>query len=224
MNRRLVVVIAALGASGLIAPGFGATAALAKTKAKPAPKPSCLMLTDAPGDAKVQGQGNNYAVDDIVSGDIATGNKTIVGVLRLASGDSASGVPTGATYKLQWTQTQKVGGKTTTFQSAFFLYVYATGGVSGGFGTSADSNFGPSDSMEVTQATMNSQGVITWILNRKDANVAAGAKFSQMSATTSLADNIRTGNGDLRGSTQTMDDAAGSRTYVDHQPSCVRAS
>ncbi|MBV9097334.1 MAG: hypothetical protein JO079_04670, partial [Frankiaceae bacterium] len=140
MNRRLVVSIAALVASGLVVPGLGVTAAVAKAK------PSCLMLTDPRGDAKIGGQGNNYAVDDIVSGDIATGKKTIVGVLRLASGDSASGIPTGATYVLQWSQTQKGSdGKTSTVQAAFFFYVYATGGTSAGFGTSTDPNFAPSD-------------------------------------------------------------------------------
>ncbi|MDQ1746155.1 MAG: hypothetical protein QOD07_418 [Frankiaceae bacterium] len=222
MNRRLAVMTAALVASGLVVPGVGATAAV---KAKPAPKPVCLMLTDQRGDAKIQGQGNNYAVDDIVSADIATGKKTIVGVLRLASGDSASGIPTGATYVLRWTQTQKGSdGKTSTMQAAFFFYVYATGGTSGGFGTSTDPSFAPNDTTAVSSATMSSQGVITWVINRKDASVANGAKFGALSATSSISDNFQIGNGGVRGSAQTLDDATGHASYTDMQPSCVRAS
>jgi hypothetical protein len=227
MNRRFAILTGALVVSGLVAPGFGATAALAK--AKPRPKPSCLMLTDTTGDAKIEGQGNNYPVDDIVSADIATGKKTVVGTLRLASGDTASGIPTGATYILEWTQTQKgAGGKMSTVRSAFFLYLYATGGVSGGFGTSTDPNFEPADSKEVTQATMDSKGVITWVLARKDAGVATGAKFSQLAASSRIADNFRTGVGSsdngIRGSSESLDDATGTRTYTDMQSSCVRAT
>jgi hypothetical protein len=231
MNRRLAVMTVALVASGLVVPGVGATAAFAKAKAKPAPKPVCLMLTDQRGDAKIQGQGNNYAVDDIVSADIATGKKTIVGVLRLASGDSASGIPTGATYVLRWTQTQKGSdGKTSTMRAAFFFYVYATGGTSGGFGTSTDPSFDASDQSSETgsvpfpQASMDSNGVITWVMKRKDASVVTGAKFTQLSATSSIADNFQIATGALRGSSQTLDDATGHASYADMQQSCVRAS
>lgn len=226
MNRRLTVVTTALVVSGLAAPGFGAAAAVAKAKAKPKPvKPVCLMLTDAPGDAKVGGQGSNYPVDDIISADISTGKKTIVAVLRLASGDTASGIPTGATYKLQWTQTQKGSdGKTSTTQAAFYFYTYATGGTSGGFGTSTDPNFGPSDKTPVSQATMNSQGVITWVMNRKDASVTNGAKFSQLAASSTMAINYQIPGGTSHFSSDSIDDATGHLSYTDMQPSCVRAS
>lgn len=237
MNRRLAVVTTALVVSGLIAPGFGATAALAKSNAKPRPvKPVCLMLTDAPGDAKVEGQGNNYAVDDIVSADIATGKKTIVGVLRLASGDTASGMPTGGTYVLQWSQTQKGSdGKMSTVQAAFFFYTNATGGTSAGYGTSTNPSFAPSDKSSsatgggpTPQATMDSHGVITWVLSRKDASVTNGAKFSQLLASAKLAMNYQlpsaTGSGSYRFSSNPIDDASGHLSYTDQQPSCVRAN
>jgi len=232
MNRRLAVSIAVLAASGLVAPGVGATAAVAKAKTKPAPKPVCMMLTDPRGDAKLAGQGNNYAVDDIVSADIATGKKTIVGVLRLASGDSASGIPTGATYVLRWTQTQKGSdGKTSTVYAAFFFYVYATGGTSGGYGTTTDANTVPTDqsgnstnTLPAPQATMDSNGVITWVMKRKDASVVNGAKFSQLLAATSISDNFQAVGTSLRGSSLALDDATGHASYADMQPSCVRAS
>jgi hypothetical protein len=225
MNRRLTVAAGALALAGVVAPGHGAGTALAASKAKPAPKPSCLMLTDPSGDAKIGGQGNNYAVDDIVSADISTGKKTIVGVLRLASGDTASGIPTGATYRLAWTQTQKAtGGAPSTLYATFFFYVYATGGVSGGYGTSTNPSFVPSDMMPVTQATMDSHGVITWVLNRKDASVVNGAKFSQLSAASTIAVNWRDSGGSGHSSSQTIDDATGHASYTDLQRSCVRAN
>lgn len=223
MNRQLTVVATVLALAGIAVPGYGAGAALAKSK--PAPKPSCLMLTDPSGDAKIHGQGNNYAADDIVSADIATGKKTIVGVLRLASGDSASGLPTGATYRLQWTQTQKsAGGATTTVYPGFSFYVYPTGGVSGAYGTSTDPSLPPTDSAPVTQATIDAKGVITWVFGRKDASIGNGAKFSALSAHSALAVNYTTPGGYGHTSGPSIDDATGRATYTDLQRSCVRAS
>ncbi len=226
MNRRLAVMTAALALAGIVAPGYGAGAAFATSKAKaPAPKPSCLMLTDPSGDAKIAGQGSNYPVDDIVSADLATGKKTIVGVLRLASGDTASGIPTGATYRLEWAQTQKgAGGVTSTFYAAFFFYVYATGGVSGGYGTSTNPAVAPSDSTPVTRATMDANGVVTWVLDRTDAAVAKGAKFAQLSAESTIAANYRVSGGSGHSSSEAIDDAVGHASYTDLQRSCVRAS
>lgn len=233
MNRRLTALVASLVVAGAASPGV--TSAVAKTK--PKPRPVCLMLTDAPGDAKVEGQGDNHAVDDIISADIVTGKKTIVGVLRLASGDPTSGIPTGETYKLQWTQTQKgKGGGVETTQAAFFFYINASGGNSAGYGTaSADSAGGPSDksgdstgSNPTPQATIDSHGVVTWVLSRKDAGVASGAKFSQLTATSKLAMNFETpspfGSGSSRFSGDSMDDATGHLSYTDMQQSCVRAN
>lgn len=219
MNRHVVVMGAAVALAALAAPGYATT----KTKAA-APKASCFMLTDPTGDAKIAGQGNNYDVDDIVSADIATGNSTVVGVLRLASGDTASGIPTGATYQLRWTQTvRSAGGHTSTAYDALFLYVYATGGVSGAYGTSTDPAIAPRASSVVTRATMDANGVISWVMNRKDAGIAKGATFSHLTATTTVAVNYRTPGGSGNSSTQSIDDAAGRASYTDRQRSCVRA-
>lgn len=231
MNRRLAVVIAGLSLTGLVAPGYAAEAA---SKPKPAPKPVCLLVTDPTGDAKFQGQGSNYPADDIISGDIATGKKTIVGVLRLVSGDTSTGFPTGVTYELSWTQKQKgSNGATSTTQAAFFFYVYATGGTSAGFGSSSDPNAPPSDQstntgptpMPFPQATMDGHGIITWVMKRTDASVVSGAKFSALKATTSAGLNVQDGNGGTRSSYQPpLDAASGHGSYTDMQASCVRAS
>jgi hypothetical protein len=220
MNRHLAVMGAVIALAALAAPGY------ATTKAKAAaPKTSCFMLADRSGDAKIAGQGNNYDVDDIVSADIATGNTTLVGVLRLASGDTASGIPTGATYQLRWTQTvRSAGGHTSTTYPALILYVYATGGVSGAYGTSTDPDIAPQASSAVARATMDANGVITWVMNRKDAGIAKGTTFSHLTATTRIAVNYRTPGGSGNSSTQSIDDAAGRASYADRQRSCVRAA
>jgi hypothetical protein len=74
------------------------------------------------------------------------------------------------------------------------------------------------------QATMDPHGVITWILSRKDAGVANGAKFSQLVAESRLAINIVSPAGTFRSSDDAMDDATGHASYTDMQSSCVRAS
>lgn len=227
MNRRVAVLAVLLAASGL-APAAGVTAA--EAKAKPAPKPVCLMLTDPRGDAKIHGQGNDYPADDIVSADIATGSKTIVGVLRLASADSASGLPTGGTYELEWTQTKKGSdGTSTVTQSAFFFYVYATGGTSGGFGTSTNPDVAPQDNSSqqgapTPQATMHGNGVISWVMSRKDAGIVSGAKFALVSATSIVAANYRVASGSGHFGGDNIDGATGHATYTDRQASCVHAS
>jgi hypothetical protein len=223
MIRRLAVVTTALAVVAVTVPGYAAT----KAKPKPKLKPSCLMLVDPTGDAKIHGQGNSYDADDIVSADIATGKKTVVGVLRLKSGDAASGLPTGATYRLMWYQTQRrPDGKTSRMQVAFFFYVYATGGSSSGYGVSADPNMAPSDSTGLKpQASMDANGVITWVLNRKDGGLGAtGATFSGLSATSTIAINYQSSGGSGKFSGDPIDDATGHASYTDLQPSCVRAS
>lgn len=214
MNRRFVVMSAALAVVGVIAPGYGATTALAKAKT------SCLLMKDLPGDAKLAGQGSNYAADDILSGDLASGKKTLVGVLRLASSDGKTGFPSGSTYRLRWTQT--LNGTTT--YGAFFYYVYATGGASGAYGTSPNPEFEPSSASTPLTVTRDKTGAITWVITRKNASLLAGTTFSHVTATSNIAFNYQAAGGSGTSSTSAIDSAAGTGKYVDRQPSCVHAS
>lgn len=214
MNRRLTVISVALAVAGVIVPGYGATTALAKSK------PSCLLLKDAPGDAKLDGQGNNYAADDILSGDLASGTKTLVGVLRLASGNTGSGFPTGSTYKLRWTQT--VNGSTS--YAALFFYIYATGGTSGAYGTSSQPDFEPPSASTPLKASMDRNGVITWVITRKNASLVKGTTFSHLVASSSVAVSYQALGTSGTSSSELLDGATGTGKYVDGQPSCVRAS
>lgn len=216
MNRRFVAMSAALAVVGVIAPGYGAATALATTKAKV----SCLLMKDPPGDAKLAGQGSNYAADDILSGDLASGKKTLVGVLRIASSDGKTGFPSGSTYRLRWTQT--LNGATT--YGAFFFYIYTTGGTSGAYGTSPNPEFEPSSSSTPLKVTRDKSGAITWVITRKDASLLRGTTFSHVTATTSVAFNYQADGVSGTSSTSAIDSAAGTGKYVDGQPSCVHAS
>jgi hypothetical protein len=78
-TRRVVLSLLALG---LVATGSSATAA---TKPKP-PPPVCNLMTDEPGDGHDQTlKPVSSPTLDIVGGDVATGKKTIVSVLRVKS-------------------------------------------------------------------------------------------------------------------------------------------
>jgi hypothetical protein len=82
-------VLALIAVLGLVA---AAPAASAKTKAKPKPKVYCNLLTDTSGDGKSSvypGVSSNGL--DIKSGDLATGAKTMVAVIRLGDTNFALG-------------------------------------------------------------------------------------------------------------------------------------
>ena len=90
MRPRSVLVAIALLALVAGAPAANAkTKAKAKAKPKPKPKPVCMLLTDKAGDGSFLAAPVNSPTLDIVSGDMATGAKTIVAVLRLTSADFA---------------------------------------------------------------------------------------------------------------------------------------
>ena len=78
-------------AYGALALGLVSTTTSALAAAKP--KPLCNLITDKAGDGKASGIIASDALD-ILSGDVATGKKTLVGVLRMkttnAKGDPAA--------------------------------------------------------------------------------------------------------------------------------------
>jgi hypothetical protein len=217
MNRRAVAaasVVMLAGLAGLASPGYATTK----------PKPSCRMLTDPAGDAKLVAAGSNYATDDVVSADIATGKKTLTAVLRMSSGDTSTGFPTGSTYELQWVQTRGgSGAKTMPTRAAWYFYLYATGGYSASYGASSNPDVLPAPSMPVTQAFMDRNGVITWVMPRKDASVSPGMTFAQLSVTTSGGINYQVPRGGGHSNMAPLDTATGHGSYIDARPSCVRA-
>lgn len=207
MSRRLALLAAIAALSAVAVPSHAAK-----------PKVSCLMLSDAPGDAKIAGQGSSYDADDVLSADLATGSKTLVAVLRLKSGDDADGVPTGGTYTLSWVQKTSKG----TTQPQLSFYVYATGEATGEL--NPDATPGTNNAASSVAATWSRDGVITWTVPRKQAGLLPGAKLSGLTAASRLAVNYHGNGGDTRGSYLDIDKAAGAKSYVDRQPSCVRAS
>jgi hypothetical protein len=72
MRRTPVLLTAVLALSALTAAGAQAAA----------PKASCKIITDAPGDAEYNGAAPGADSDDIVSADLASNAKTLVAVIR----------------------------------------------------------------------------------------------------------------------------------------------
>jgi len=77
--------------------------------------------------------------------------------------------------------------------------------------------------MPVTQASMDRNGVITWVMPRKDASVSPGMTFAQLSVTTSGGINYQVPRGGGHSNTAPLDTATGHASYTDARPSCVRA-
>jgi hypothetical protein len=106
--RTLAIGTLALSLAG---PGTAAMAA----KPKPKPKPVCNLITDPSGDghASVAGAVLNSPALDILSGDIASGPKTVVGVLRVTTTNTAN--DNVAALGMKWALNFAVAGKDYAF-------------------------------------------------------------------------------------------------------------
>jgi hypothetical protein len=192
---------------------------------RPAPKPAkvCFQLTDEQGDAYVGSANNNPAGQpatpalDIVSGDIATGARNLVAVLRLKTLDSDPTLVGGATYELKWT----AGGIAQSVVYRLFAggeteFVYNPG-----TGTATEDDFAVAGFADKATST------ITWTIPR--SKVAAlkkpGTKFAGLSATAGIGRNVMLAGGvnPVRGSTGS-DTAETGKTYTDLAPTCLKGT
>jgi hypothetical protein len=206
MTRRIALALAAAAVAVAGAPALAAPA-------KPAPKPVCRLVIDDAGDAVV-GTENRPSID-IVSADVASGAKNIVGVIRLASLATDPLMSAGATYKLSW----QLG----TTPQAFSLVRYSDGSAEASF--QPDGTFGASSSERSVPAVVDATaGTITWSIPRKSnaALKGAGMKFTNLSATTQASFNIRAASVSTSGSFLGGDDASTGKSYVDRSPTCVK--
>lgn len=195
-----------------------ATAALclAAPAAFAAPKAACLLLVDASGDAVLADGGPNRAALDVLSADVATGRRNLVGVLRMASTTGDPTVLAGTTYTLAWSASG-VGQSLT-------LRTYADGTRTGLF----DANTATAGEMEVPVLVDNTSRTVTWTVGRRANPLLSkkGTRFGGLSVVTSPGLHARTSDpvgADLSFAQNGGGDSASSgKTYTDLAPSCVK--
>lgn len=172
--------------------------------AAPKPKPLCKLIVDAEGD------GRSVAVNaisspslDIVSGDVATGKKNIVGVLRLKTTDTSDLAPKlGARWVLLFTVS---GTKYTLTRSL-------SSGTNGQFTWGMTAGGENVDVSKIAPPKVDATS-ITWTVPR---STVSGLKKSKQKLD------------ELAGSTKVggtnADSAPSDKFYPDLHPSCVKAS
>lgn len=146
--RSVLAVIAAIAL--VAAPAAGATA-----KKKPPVKTYCNLLTDPPGDGTVVPGVTSKGLD-ILSGDLATGKKTMVAVLRLADTDFSQSHDPWSTFEYAWSfaTTSSYG------QSYSFTAKYNSGTLT--WGAAVDNA-----PVTVTRFTRDQKNnTFTWVINR----------------------------------------------------------
>ena len=206
MNRRLAILApVALAAAGLAVPANAAAAA----------KAVCLQIVDASGDGMTLGAPHSLDSLDILSGDIATGKKNLVGALRLKSVTPDPTLRGGLTYTLSFS----TGG----VAHQFVYRVYGTGereaelGIGGtGLGATVHA---------VDVVVDQSTGTVTWVAPRKlvPALKKPGAKFSGLGAATHVSNNLKTPGGTTKSSFG-ADSAQSGKSYTDMTPTCLKGT
>lgn len=206
MNVRLAA--AALTAATLASGG------VAHAAKKPVP-PICNQITDDANDAVVGGSGNvagqpSSATLDILSADLATGKKNVVGALRLRSLEKDTWTTGGSSYTLFWVSDG--------VKRSFTYRTYVDSAPDAVF--DADANAGTlSDLIPVVVAVTPATATITFTMGRKlePSLKKAGMSFTEMGASASMGIN-RQG-----GYTSTgFDTASSPRKYTDGIPTCLK--
>ncbi|HEU0130634.1 MAG TPA: hypothetical protein VFQ85_06545 [Mycobacteriales bacterium] len=186
------------------APAYAATA-----------KPVCNQIVDGAGDAVAAPGAPNTASLDILSGDIATGAKNLVVVLRFA-GMAADPLTTpGASYGVSWT----VGGK----PQSVSLTRYQDGSTKAEY--QPDGTFGATATpIPIGALVDTTAATITWQVPRRlvPQLKKKGAKFSQLTASARPAVNITGPTGTASGTFLNGDTADSPRSYSDGARTCVK--
>jgi hypothetical protein len=166
--------------------------------------PGCHLLRDAWGDAYVVNEATRLPAPalDIRSVDVATGRKTLVVVLRMASTEASADPATAP--GMTWEVSVTIGGVDHRFNQRM------TAGLTSGFAKAGD------DMLDgVTVRT--GRGAVTWTVPRANVRALAkpGATLSRLFASTfSLAGHDHAPDGARPSSVR----------YRDRAPSCVRAA
>jgi len=173
----------------------------------------CLQITDGTGDGMTLGVPASQDSLDIVSGDIATGRKNLVAVLRLKSTSPDPVLAGGVTYTFSFT----AGG--TTYQLVYRKY--GTGETESEIVTGT----GTSSGQSVDAVGDHTTSIITWVVPR--TLVAAlkkpGAKLTGIGAGTAVSDNFKLPTGTMKGSFG-ADDAKSAKSYTDMTATCLKGT
>lgn len=205
-------------------PGLALSAVLAAVAlgvpAHAAPAPvACKLLTDGTGDAALTPATPNIGSLDILSADIASGPKNMVGVLRLASLASDPQTSGGSTYVLSWSANGTPQKLTLT--------IYVDGTMESAF--TKDGAPGTSSTESAVVALDKSTSTITWTVARKSnpllkaATKAKPVKFTGLTASAQPATNVRVQGSTFSGS-YSGDKAENGKTYVDSTRTCVKGT
>lgn len=192
---------------------------LPAASAAPKPAPLCRQVADVPGDAKVHDQ-VEVASLDILSADVATGRRTLVAAVRLASLERHQLQAGGTTVRFRWT----VGG----LAQSVSYHLYATGETVGRF--DADTTAGNVlTEVDVPFYADPNTATITWTVPRSAVVPLrkAGARFTGLTVETAVAVNHRApvpGVSEGRGALEPTDTARSVRAYADGAATCLRVS
>jgi hypothetical protein len=181
--------------------------------------PSCNLITDSPGDAAQDAAGTPVGPSsdaiDIISGDLGSGGRNVVAVLRFKSLATDTMTTTGASYEFTWT----LGGTPQKVQ----LTRYNDG--SGAASFVYDTSFGANVSaIPVGYGFDEATKSLTWLVPRRIVPQLKkkGAKFTGLAASARPAFNLTQPTGSTSTTVLSGDGASSPRTYVDRAPTCVK--
>jgi hypothetical protein len=206
-----MIVRGALALSAVLAAGFGLTPSHAATT-------SCRLISDGANDSSIAPGGPTSPAVDILSADIASGQRNLIGVLRLASLAADPQTAGGATYSLSWV----VSG----VPQKFALVVYPDGTSVASF--HKDNGPGADSVIDVAATIDRATNSIIWTLGRKShpqlraATKTKPVKFTTLAATAQPATNLNVGinfSGSYNGDT-----ASTGKSYTDRTVSCVKGT
>ena len=178
--------------------------------------PVCRQLVDASGDGVAFGTVPTPALD-ILSGDVATGPRTLVVALRLAALHRDEATATGVVYQFFWTAGD--------LRQGVAYVVYADGSAQGSFDPETTGTV--SGEVVVPVVADPSTGTVTWTVPRTLVTPLArrGARLSGLVARANASVNARAGDGQqARSAFLGGDTGESSATYVDRTRTCVKAT
>lgn len=192
--RHLAICTLALGLVASASP-----AATAATKKKKPPKPLCFLLTDVEGDGRSTIMPGVEGPElDILGGDVATGPKTLVAMLRVKS--TTGGTP--------WSKLGNSVSMTMNIRGTVYSFQRRRA-----FGMDEKYTYSFSGGSQFLKSTAVTPTTITWTVDR--AGIPELKKLNTVITGLAASSQPFTSNADGAGS---------NKSYPDKHPSCVRAS